>query len=248
MSQPPPLPPLPQPLVLTIAIATMRRWSFLKDSLPLYLARPEVGEVVVCDETGEDYEAIINSSFGTHPKLRLYKNPTRLGIYENKLKAASLATQDWIAVLDSDNLFNDEWFDQLSTVVFDSKTIVASADFKNLNVETGQVSYPCKQFSGRVINRMNWNFTLRQPGWNFLLNDGNWIIPKAAVAALPTNEKSGNWEAADAIYMLRQFIVAGFNIYYAPDLVYTHIVHPGSSWIQSAEKSGKIFASTDWRV
>ena len=238
------MPPPP----MTIAIPTMRRWSFLKDSLPLYLGRPEVAEVVVCDETGEDYEAIVNSPFGTHPKLRLFKNPTRLGIYENKLKVASLATQDWIAVLDSDNLFDEAWFDTLSTVVFDSNTIVASADFKNLNVETGHTSYPCKKFSGYVINHMNWNYILRQPGWNFLLNDGNWIIPKAAVAALPTDEKSSKWEAADAIYMLRRFVFAGFNVYYAPGLVYTHIVHPGSSWIQSAAKSEKIFVTTDWRI
>ena len=233
---------------LTIAIATMRRWSFLKDSLPLYLGRPEVAEVVVCDETGEDYEAISKSSFGTHPKLRLFKNPTRLGIYENKLKAASLATQDWIAVLDSDNIFDEAWFETLHTTPFDTKTIVASADFKNLNVETGEVSYPCKQFSGLTINHMNWNSMFRKPGWNFLLNDGNWIIPKAAVAALPTDEKSSKWEAADAIYMLRRFIFAGFNIYYAPGLEYTHIVHPGSSWIQSAAKSEKIFVSTEWRI
>jgi glycosyltransferase involved in cell wall biosynthesis len=226
----------------------MRRWSFLKDSLPHYLARPEVTEVVVCDETGEDYEAIKKSAFANHRKLRLFKNEHRLGIYENKLKAASLATAPWIAVLDSDNLFDDAWFNHLHTVSFDTNTIIASADFKNLNTTTGEVSYPCKSFSGLTINKGSWNAILQKPRWNFLLNDGNWIIPKAAVAALPTDEKSGNWEAADAIYMLRQFIVAGFNIYYAPDLVYTHVVHPGSSWLKSAEKSGKIFASTDWRV
>jgi DNA repair exonuclease SbcCD ATPase subunit len=35
---------------LTVAIPTMNRWSFLKDSLPIYLERPEVGEIVICDE------------------------------------------------------------------------------------------------------------------------------------------------------------------------------------------------------
>lgn len=241
------MPPLPS---LSIAIATMRRWSFLKDSLPLYLGRPEVAEVVVCDETGEDYEAILKSSFGTHPKLRIFKNPARLGIYENKLKAASLATQDWIAVLDSDNLFDDEWFETLHTISFDTniRTIFASADFKNLNIETGKVSYPCSQFSGLALNATSWNSMFSKQGWNFLLNDGNWIIPKAAVAALPTNVKSSDLEAADAIYMLRQFVIAGFSVYYAPDLVYTHIVHPGSSWLQSSAKSGRILATTDWSI
>jgi hypothetical protein len=236
------------PLAIGIAIATMRRWSFLKDSLPLYLGRPEVVEVIVCDETGEDYEAIQKSAFANHPKLRLFKNERRLGIYENKLKAASLTTAAWIAVLDSDNLFGDEWFDHLHTITFDTKTIIASADFKNLNTSTGEVSYPCKQFSGTKINHMTWNFMFRKVGWNFLLNDGNWIIPKGAVAVLDTTTKSSRWEAADALYMLRQFVFAGFTIYYAPGLEYTHIVHPGSSWLQTEAVSSKILVSTDWRI
>ena len=239
--------PTPQ-FSLAIAVATMRRWSFLKDSLPMYLGRPEVVEVVVCDETGEDYEAIQKSAFANHPKLRLFKNERRLGIYENKLKATSLATAPWIAVLDSDNLFDDAWFNHLHTVSFDTNTIIASADFKNLNINTGHVSYPCKSFSGLAITKATWNATFQKPGWNFLLNDGNWIIPKGAVAALPTDQKSSNWEAADAIYMLRCFVSAGYSVYYVPGLEYTHIVHPGSSWLQTAQCSERIFVNTDWRV
>jgi GT2 family glycosyltransferase len=67
---------------ITIAIPTMRRWSFLKDSIPAYLARPEVVQVIVCDETGEDYD-LLQAAFGDHvsaKKLRLYKNERRLGI------------------------------------------------------------------------------------------------------------------------------------------------------------------------
>jgi glycosyltransferase involved in cell wall biosynthesis len=233
---------------IAIAIATMRRWSFLKDSLPMYLGRPEVTEVIVCDETGEDYEAIQKSAFANHPKLRLFKNERRLGIYENKLKAASLATAPWIAVLDSDNLFDDEWFATLHTITFDTNIIIASADFKNLNTSTGEVSYPCKQFSGLRLTKTTWNEVLKKPRWNFLLNDGNWIIPKGAVGTLDSNEKSSNWEAADAIYMLRCFVLAGYSVYYAPGLEYTHIVHPGSSWLQTDAVSSKILVSTDWRI
>jgi hypothetical protein len=59
--------------MLTIAIPTMRRWSFLKSMIPVFLARPEVKEVVLCDETGEDYAAA-QAAFPENPKLRLYKN------------------------------------------------------------------------------------------------------------------------------------------------------------------------------
>lgn len=228
----------------------MRRWSFLKDSIPAYLDRPEVAEVVVCDETGEDYE-LLATAFGDHVtagKLRLYKNERRLGIYENKKKCLSLATNPWVAVLDSDNIFGDEWFEVVRTLDFSNeRRMFASADFKSVNIKTGVRRQQCKSFSGLILDSKSWNTTLTRPKWNFLLNDGNWIVPRSVVDCLP-DVKSESLEAADAIFMLRCFIKAGYSIYYVPGLEYTHLVHPGSSWLQTSKKSEYIFGTTDWRI
>jgi len=235
---------------LTIAIPTMRRWSFLKDSVPAYLARPEVAEVIVSDETGEDYE-LLHKAFGDHvtsKKLRLYKNERRLGIYENKKKCLSLATTDWVALLDSDNIFGDDWFEALHYIDFSEKNrIFASADFKSVNVKTGAISYECRKFRGLVLDPRTWNETLEQPKWNFLLNDGNWIVPRSVIDCLP-DVRSETLQAADAIFMARCFVKAGYCIYYVPGLEYTHLVHPGSSWLQTDAQSSRILLSTDWRL
>ena len=235
---------------ITIAIPTMRRWSFLKDSIPAYLARPEVAEVIVCDETGEDYDALYKA-FGdmvSAKKLRLYKNDRRLGIYENKKKCLSLATTDWVALLDSDNIFGDDWFEALTYMDFsDTKRIFASADFKSVNVKTGATTYECRKFRGLVLDPRTWNETLTQAKWNFLLNDGNWIVPCSVIHTLP-DVKSESLLAADAIFMARCFVKAGYCIYYVPGLEYTHLVHPGSSWLQTDVESSRILLSTDWRL
>ena len=228
----------------------MRRWSFLKDSIPAYLARPEVAQVIVCDETGEDYD-LLATAFGddvTSGKLRLYKNEKRLGIYENKKKCLGLVTTDWVALLDSDNIFGDDWFDGLHTLDFSNqKMIFASAEFKSVNIKNGVTRRNCEAFSGLVLDSKCWNHTLTRPKWNFLLNDGNWIVPRSVVDCLP-DVKSDTLEAADAIFMLRCFIKAGYSIYYVPGLEYTHLVHPGSSWLQTARRSERIFVTTDWRI
>jgi glycosyltransferase involved in cell wall biosynthesis len=234
---------------LTIAIPTMRRWSFLKDSIPVFLSRPEVNEVVVCDETGEDYTSIKESSFGNHPKLRIYKNEKRLGIYENKTKVLGLTKGDWVALLDSDNIFDEEWFEMLHELDFsDTKRIFASADFKSVNIKTGVVKRECQDFSGLMLNSNNWNDILSKKKWNFLLNDGNWIVHRSVLNTLPTNIKSEKLLAADAIFMARCFVKEGYSIYYVPDFEYTHIVHPGSSWLQTDVESSQILLSTDWRM
>ena len=233
--------------MLTIAIPTMRRWSFLKDSIPAYLARPEVAEVIVCDETGEDYDALYKA-FGDHKKLRLYKNERRLGIYENKKKCLSLANTDWLALLDSDNIFGDDWFEALAYMDFsDKKRIFASADFKSVNVKTHDTTRHCQKFRGLVLDRSTWNETLTEANWNFLLNDGNWIVPRSVIETLP-DVRSETLQAADAIFMARCFVKGGYCIYYVPGLEYTHLVHPGSSWLQTDLQSSRILLSTDWRL
>ena len=235
--------------MLTIAIPTMRRWDFLKEALPLYLSRPEVKEVILCDETGEDCAAA-RASLGSHPKLRLVTNEKRLGIYQNKRKVMSLAKGDWVAILDSDNYFSEEWFETIGELL--PKTpftqILASADFKMTNEDTGDVTMPCKDFSGMVVDKLTWDRILERPRWNFLLNDGNWVVHFTQLKHLPKDVPSEALQAADAIWMLRQWIRGGCSIWYVPELSYIHTVHKGSSWLATEKESNRIFSTIDWRI
>ena len=235
-------------IIISVAIPTMKRRLFLRELLPIYLDRPEVAEVVICDETGEDVDEILKSSYGNNPKLKLHKNEKRLGIYENKRKVLGLASSVWIALFDSDNIFGDEWFDCISSASLDSNTIYASADFKTVDIRNGIVNNPCKHFSGMTLDAGSWNSMFSKKGWNYLLNDGNWLLPKGVITTLPEETKSSTLLAADAIYMLRCFIKGGYSIHYLKNLEYTHLVHDGSSWIQEERQSSKILGNTDWRL
>lgn len=237
--------------MLSIAIATMRRWPFLRETLPQMLERPEVGEVILSDETGEDVAEVKKTIWASHPKLRMSVNDSVLGIYENKVKAAKLAKGPWVAILDSDNLFPESWFFVLADLLEKhngQKILFASAEFQNINLQTGESSTPCKDFSGLTLNAANWNRMFQRPGWNFLLNDGNWVVPREAVDCLPTTVKSSDLLAADAIFMTKQWIAAGYTLWYVPELVYIHTVHPGSTWILTAKESTRIFNETRWEL
>ena len=224
---------------ITIAIPTMRRWSFLKESIPFYLSRPEVGEIVICDETGEDIEEIRKSSFGKDSKLQLFTNETRLGIYHNKRKSLGLSTMPWVAVLDSDNQFPESWFETISFYIESKKmatklSMFGSPSFYSINIKTGYTYQPCKNLSDLTLSKTNWNSIFTKPGWNHLLNDGNWVVPKEAYKALPEKipeaYKKGA-EFCDALFSLFCFIKNGYTIYYPEDLTYNHIVHDESSWL-----------------
>lgn len=232
--------------MLTIAIPTMKRWSFLKSMLPAFLARPEVAEVILCDETGEDAEAA-RAAFGSNPKLKIHVNEHRLGIYQNKKKVLGLA-KGWTALLDSDNIFPDEWFEYIAELDFsDKRKIYGSADFKSLDTLTAKVTTPCKEFSGIVLDKSSWNSFLHKDKCFFLLNDGNWILHSDASSAL-LDINSSVVHAADAAFMLFLFINKGYTIEYPKGLEYIHTVHPGSSWNEMQDASMKVLLETDWRL
>ena len=96
--------------MFSLCIPTMERFdTFLKVNLLKYLDDKNIDEIIICDETGNDIDKI-NNFFPNNQKLRLFKNETRLGPFANKLKACSLAKNEWIALIDSDNFADTDYF------------------------------------------------------------------------------------------------------------------------------------------
>lgn len=237
---------------LTVAIPTMHRFSFLKKSIPEYLDNPTITSVVVCDETGDDIKQIELQSWGKHPKLRLHTNPKRLGMYYNKRKCMEVSPTDWVAVLDSDNIFSESFFETLLDLWKDEganpQTVYASGKIVRVFTKTGESEEKTKQFSGMRISNSNWNQVLRMPGWNFLLNDGNWIGHRSLLQAWPTDISEEKIRATDSIRIVRNFVLKGYTYSVVPDLRYIHTVHDDSEWMKTEAESSYLLATTNWAL
>lgn len=237
----------------TVAIPTMRRWSsFLAKSLPQYLEYDLVTHVVICDETGEDARAIEESSWANHPKLTVHVNKKRLGAYLNKRQCIEKSLPGWVAVLDSDNIFPEEFFekafDALQKESFNPKLVLASADNVRLFIKTGKEEKRTSHFSGLRITKANWNSVLQMPDWNFLLNDGNYIVHTSQLSSLNPNYKLEEVYASDAILAAKQFVQAGCTYFLVPGLWYIHTVHDDSEWLKTDRQSTRVLNTTDWRI
>jgi glycosyltransferase involved in cell wall biosynthesis len=95
---------------LSLCIPTMNRWNFLKESIPKYLDNKYIKEIVIVDETGEDYAHLLDF-YKNEPKIRAFKNETRLGPFLNKLECMKKASYEWICLMDSDNFADLDYFD-----------------------------------------------------------------------------------------------------------------------------------------
>lgn len=240
------------PTPLTVAIPTMRRWKgFLEKSLPTFLENEKVTYVVISDETGEDVKAIQASKWAKHPKLRLSVNEKRLGMYANKRRCVELAPTDWVAVLDSDNLFPEDYFEAVFEIWQEEganvKTVYAASEIVRVFLKTGESEERTRHFSGMRITKGNWNKVLQTQGWNFLLNDGNWVGHRSVLEAWPSIAEE-NVKATDSIRIVRNLVLHGWTYFIVPGMRYIHTVHDDSEWIKTEADSTRLLATTEWRI
>jgi glycosyltransferase involved in cell wall biosynthesis len=239
---------------LAVAIPTWRRWSFLEKALGPYLENDLIQKVVVCDETGEDVAAIKASRFANHTKLILHVNDNKLGMYHNKrkcLEVAAAAGAEWVSVIDSDNLFSDDFFETLVDAIQKEnniKTVFAATDIIHLHKKTGTSMVHTKQFAGYKITKKNWNQILQMPKWNFLLNDGNWTAHKDVLSCFNPCADEEQIRATDSLLLAKEMILGGFTYYVVPGLKYIHTVHDDSEWIKTEEISLKLLRTTKWHI
>lgn len=223
---------------ISVCIPTMKRFDFLKKSIPLYLNNSYVTELIITDETGEDYEAIV-SAF-SHPKLRVYKNERRLGSLENKQRVASYATSDYIAILDSDNYADLQYFRAFHQYI------------QTHQITPYDIYLPChampefnyERFIGKSINR----FTVRSmwPDIDTCLNTMNMIIPRAFLSQFNIMQDKPMCDNASGAHDAHYFSLYAIfnmnaNMIVVPEMKYYHTMHDGSWYRETVHQSKPFF-------
>lgn len=218
-----------KPISISVCIPTMRRFSFLKEVIPKYIDNPHISELIICDETGEDYEAI-TSTF-SHPKLRVYRNESRLGMLKNKLRAASYSTSDYIAILDSDNFADHVYFEAFKSFLSCHQVSKQSVFLPSY----AKPNFNYREWIGKSITRD----TIRQlyPKIDTCLNTMNSIISREFLSTYdilsdkPICDEIGCYDSKYfALYTL--FHMNG-SLHVVDKMEYEHRVHDGSGWIQT---------------
>ena len=223
---------------ISVCIPTMRRFDFLRESIPKYLENPHVTELIITDETGEDYTAI-TSAF-THSKLRVYQNERRLGAIANKQRAASYATCDYVAILDSDNFADIPYFEAFKAYVGAN----ACSDATVFAPCFAMPSFNYTRFIGKQLDRRTVH--LYYPDINACLNTMNMVVRRSFLETYNLMEDTP-WcvdadGSHDALYFsLFSIFVKKATLVVVPGMVYEHRVHGGSWYLESVERSRGVY-------
>lgn len=238
---------------ISLCITTMNRFDiFLNTFLDKYLGFLVDGtldEIVICDETGEDYDKICATygkwTQGDAPQLRVVKNEKILGVFLNKLKVCSLARNRHIALIDSDNFTNKKYFQEakkyiLDNLLVDKKYFVVYPSFATPLLHKGSTAKPCLDFRGYSSMAPFTRETVKlvfakYPMFQVFLNGGNFILTKDVVENITVDENTTPYiSSCDVIYfMLLSFQeLTGFELHIAHNLEYLHSIHGDSEYLK----------------
>lgn len=229
--------------MFTLCIPTIDRFeSFLSKYLPQYIKNPLISEIIITDENGNDATKIQNA-FPNNDKIKVAVNETRLGPFLNKMKACSLAQNEWIVLMDSDNFAPDDYFtkasDYISANIRGEKNVILAPCFASPNFNYSHLSgfvYEKGRFRSNKLQEQQL-ITNNYTSSDTMMNTGNYVLNKYLIENLNLSKEVNNINfssACDVIYFnTLLFEQLDLKMHVVPNLVYDHVVHNGSIYLQT---------------
>jgi len=93
----------------------------LLDCISAAVDHPAIGEVIISNDGPAGLEEVTEMLEGM-PKVKLYSNEKRMGVFTNKVEAIARATGEWVITCDSDNVMDAAYIDHIAGLTRDPKT------------------------------------------------------------------------------------------------------------------------------
>lgn len=216
----------------SLCIPTMDRYDeFLSINLPKYMNNPFIDEIIISDENGNDIKKIKNK-IRNLDKFKFNINNKKLGAFYNKIKCCQLAKNNWIALIDSDNFADIDYFIVANNFLNNNNNIKLNTI---LAPSFAKPNFDYRHFSGMCFKKGNFkNIPNCKEKSSIVMNTGNYILNKYLINKLKIKEKNKKITKTPADVLLFNTILfeqLDLEMYIVPNLYYNHIVHNGSFWI-----------------
>jgi glycosyltransferase involved in cell wall biosynthesis len=233
--------------MFSLCIPTMDRFDeFLSHYLISYLDNELIQEIILTDENGNDVDKI-EFYFEECKKIKVFRNEKKLGPLLNKLKAISLAQNEWVVLMDSDNFADRSYFltakNYIESTVKDSTNVILSPSFAkpkfNFTHLCGLV-YKKGEFYKNACEEQARFFSEQLYHSEILMNKGNYVINRQLIKQLDlTNEPDiDKSSACDVIYLnTLLFEQTDLHFHVVEGMHYTHVQHPGSIYLQTINQN-----------
>jgi len=212
----------------------------VQECIKAALVDDRVGEIVICDDasTDESYFAL-QTWYGDHPKVKLFRNDRNLDCYGNKAQVLRHATNEWAILFDSDNVCGPDYLDAIYNL------ITWDPECSYLPV-FAHPHFDYREFEGFIIDRSNVAGHMGNGTFRTALNTANFFVHRTTY--LDVWDPNINPNTADSIFMNYRLLRAGKKLVFVPGLHYHHLVHDQSHYKQNCHKTGRFATEVETKL
>jgi len=209
-----------------LAIPTYNREDLLYKSFEYLLADKRVITINISDDNSDiDLFTRVSSWLAYSEKITMTRNSENIGCFMNKRNAAigvNGKCQDWIILMDSDNVFGVDYLDRLYEIDKWEPDTIYTPCF-------AAPSFDFRAYSGLTISKENVAEYIDRPLFQTMLNACNYFVNRNSYLALDI------WNGidpvtSDSIFVCLKWLEAGNKIKVVEGLQYFHRVHEGSHY------------------
>lgn len=202
--------------MISLVITTYNRTDLLYESFRQVLNDDRISEIVIVDDCSNPVVwAEINDKLGGIDKIKLFRNKKNIGCYRNKREAVGRASNEWIILLDSDNVIDAIYLDAIFNGMFFQRNVIRQPVF-------AKPHFDFTRYAGIHITKHNVAQYTSDPTFTTALNAMNYFVNR--------DEYLRVWEdcpepwTSDSILQNYNWLKAGNSIYFCPGLEYFHKV------------------------
>lgn len=229
--------------MISLVITSYNRDQMTVDSFAKVYNDERISEIVIVDDHS-DVETFANLQFMVNglEKVNLFRNPKNLGCYHNKRMAVECAGNEWVILLDSDNVIGVDYLDAIfkNNINTEDGSFIEWSPFLIYQPEWARPHFDFRAYSGKAFDREWVKNYLPQSTFCTMLNAMNFFVNRAEYLKVFDTTKEEPW-TADSIYFNYLWLKAGNSIYVTPGMQYEHLVHDGSHYKNNVHKTGNFY-------
>lgn len=217
---------------ISLAITTYNRYDLTIKSCSQVLDDPRIDDIVILDDCSTDgsFEKLVEH-FKPWPHVRVLRQAKNRGMSLNKADAIGYAKNEWVMILDSDNVVTPAYFDAF----FRSEEKLDLNPIRIYCPDFAAPNFNYRRIAGQFVGYESVSRQLRSRDgdiYNTCLNTCNYIVH--AEEYLRVYRYNPEMKATDTAWFAYLWLQAGNDFYVVPGMEYEHLVHGKSGFLEDA--------------
>jgi hypothetical protein len=231
---------------ISIAITHYNNSDFLYDSIYDVMNDYRVGEIVICDDKSRDdelqkLEALLLEI--NCPKIKLHKNDVNIGCYHNKINAVSKCTNDWVILLDSDNIIMKGFVDTLYNISKWLPDTIYHPSWPKTFPGKPSIYLDFRSYEGQYITSNIYINDFKDSKFQCLINNCNYFLERnhfyKCMEFVQQKYDRHLIDSVDSAVLFTDWLLDKNKVYIVPNLEYGHRLHSNSNFILTSAKSDR---------